>query len=188
MVPTTNKIETFFIALAKLIASGTIKRGKDFKLKEEANGKVLFLHVESIYSHYTALLKEDSLSINDLRTHLETSQAFIKYRSTRFQWNEPINEVVNKKHSVDICAASLCYDTLCSKYNINLERYSIGELETAIQAKGISVKEIDEIKLKGQFVSMAIGYVNNQKCTWNSEGKCFMKDGTPNQRYNLLFE
>lgn len=188
MEPTTNKMETFFLAVANLITSGAIKRGKDYKLVEESNGKVLYLHVESIYSHYNALLGSNSLSITHLRGYLERSPAFIKYKPTQFQWNEPINDSVCRKHKVNVCAVMLCYDTLKEKYNIDLERYSIEEFEAAILAKGIPIENIDEIKLKGRFVSMAIGYVNNQKCTWNTVGKCFLKSGAPNQQYNLIFE
>lgn len=188
MEPTTNKMETFFLAMAQLITSGTIKRGKDFKLKEEANGKVLYLHIESIYSHYNALLGINSLSIIYLRTYLESSPAFVKYKSTRFKWNDPINELVSRKYTRTICAVMLCYDTLKEKYNINFEKHSIAEFEAAIIAKGVPVENIDEIKQKGKFVSMALGYVNNQKCTWDAEGKCFMKNGTPYQLYNLNFD
>lgn len=188
MEPTKNKMEIFFLAIAQLIASGKIKRGKDYKLVEESNGKVLYLHIESIYSHYNALLKSDSLSISSLRSYLESSPAFVKYKSIQFRWQEPINDTVNRKHSVNVCAVMLCYDTLKGKYNIDFERYSIEEFEAAIIAKGIPVEDIDEIKQKGKFVSQAIGYINNQKCTWNAEGKCFMKSGTPYQLYNLKFD
>lgn len=186
---TTNKLESFFTTLNQLIAQGEIKRGKDFKLVEETNGKVLYLHMESIYAMYCKAVGLGATRLDDLRCLLHHAPFFVKYaKSVQFKWKDPINDIVDKQIIKNISAPMLCYDTLKGKYNIDLERYSIEEFEAAILAKGISVEKIDEIKQEGKFVSMAIGYVNNQKCTWNTVGKCFMKSGTPNQRYNLIFE
>lgn len=188
MASTNNKLETFFLTVAHLIASGALKRGKDYKLVEESNGKSLYLHIESIYAAYQTEANGAHYSVMDLKKHLSDSPFFVKFLPTKFTWNEPINDTVCRKHIANVCAVMLCYDTLKAKYNIDIERYSIEDFESAILAKGFSVENIDEIKLKGKFVSMVIGYVNNQKHTWNSDGKCFIKNGTPYPFYNLKFE
>lgn len=188
-VITGNKLDSFFAILNQLIAKGEIKRGKDFRLMEGCNGKVLSLHMESIYTSYAEAVGVEAARLMDIRHMLQNSQFFIKYaKVVQFRWKETLRDTVNINHAVNISAPLFCYDKLKEKYNINLERYTVEEFENALLAKGIFFENLDEMKLKGRYVSETVGYINNQKHIWNSEGKCFMKDGTPNKRYNLIFE
>lgn len=182
-----SKLDIFFATLDQLITSGFVKRGKDFRLVEEPNGKVLYLHMESIHPKYQfSMGNAEFLPLIDLRAFMERSSAFVKYKSIFFQWNEPINDSVYTKHSVNVCAVMLCYETLKKKYNIDFEKYNVEEFEAALRYRKV---EIDEIILKpGRYVYKSIGYINGQKHIWKSDGKCFSKNGTPNQRYNLKFE
>lgn len=189
MEPTKSKLDTFFSTVNQLIGKGELKRGKSFKIVEESNGKVLYIDTEAVYAAYAGVLGLKAVRLMDIRHLLQNAPFFVKYaKVVNFRWEEKLSDTACINYTKNISAPMLCYDTLKEKYNIDFERYSLEEFEAAILAKGIPVENIDEIKLKGKFVSMAIGYINNQKYTWNTEGKCFMKSGTPNQRYNLIFE
>lgn len=182
---TKSKLEIFYITLEQLIASVAIKRGKDFRLVEKANKKVLYLHIESIYHHYRAAVKEqECLSIAFLRTYLENSHAFIKYKPIQFEWNERMNETVSRKHVANACSVMLCYDIIRSKYGIDFEKYRLEEFETALLKKKV---EIDEIIQRGKFVNKAIGFILGQKHIWKADGSCYTKNGNPNPKYNLKF-
>lgn len=188
-VTTGSKLESFFTILNQLIVKGKIKRGKDFRLMEECNGKVLSLHMESIYASYAKTVGVEAVSLMDIRHMLQNSQFFIKYaKVVQFRWKETLRDAVTINHTVNISAPLFCYATLKEKYNINLERYTVEEVENALLAKGISFENLDDMKLQEKYVSKTVGYINNQKHTWNSRGECFMKNGTPNKRYNLTFE
>jgi len=185
MTPTPDKFETFFLALEHLKLTGVIKSGKDFILKPEANGKVLYLHLESVYPLYNSLISNDVLSLSSLKSYLECSKSFVKYMPIVFKWEEPMGGIALRKHSIEACAVMLCYDILKSKYNIDFEKHTLSQFEKALLDRNVT---IDEVKFKGKYVTSAIGYILGQKHTWKADGSCYTKNGTPNPKYNLIFD
>lgn len=71
---TGNKLDFFFAILNQLIAKREIKRGKDFRLMEGCNGKVLSLHMESIYASYAKAVGVEAPLLMDIRHMLQNSQ------------------------------------------------------------------------------------------------------------------
>lgn len=181
-----TRIGGFFATISTLIMQGKLKRGKDYKISEWSNGKVLFLHLESIYPLYKDADPKSTLLLSDLNKGLSCSSAFVKYAKTvEFKWSEILVNEVPVNYKKTICCMALCYDTLKEIYRIDFERYNIEEFETALLKRKV---EIDELSLKGKFVSKAIGFIQGQKHIWNADGSCFTKSGNPNPKYNLKFE
>lgn len=183
-----NRLEMFFSAINELFAAGSLLRGKDFNLVEYSTHKELQLHMESIYPKYQQHVDSESLlSFQDLRSLLDCSSSFMVYKTASFEWKEEINDKVNKTYSVSVCAPILNYSVAQDRYNIDLERYTIREFETALLAKGIPSGKIEEMLKVGSFVYTVFGYVGRRRCKWNGDGKCFQKNGTPYPQYNLKF-
>lgn len=91
-----NRMLTFFSTLDRLIDAGQVLEGRDYKLEQTADMRLLHMNIESVYREYAQTTTyHDRLTKQSLLAYLQTNTAWVSFgRSFCNNEQQPMQSVV----------------------------------------------------------------------------------------------
>ena len=91
-----SRMLTFFSTLDRLIDAGQVLEGRDYKLEQTADVRLLHLNIDSVHSEYTQTISyAELLTKESLLAYLQTNEAWISFAKTFFNGSQqPVLSVV----------------------------------------------------------------------------------------------